>query len=790
MLVLLLLLLYQRSTIGGNYNSYGSLKYLPDTESAYKCYHIPRSLTVDEVCQTRPNTRFIQLDDSCNDQLPDDLVISVAKVSGQTMKYSQYMGRYSWEGNFWGHPSYKKVNANQWFFWNNYASTDGWYLSSKPPCRKPASQGTQNGVSSCLRDYGDNSKASVTRRGAVIRFNSLPTEFTSQDSGDSSKSHVFKYSYNNLCDMANTEQHSQSSGPRVFSFNAEQPITDVRVEYSNSGGCMDASCTAASCHTYDNSVLAFVDGKGVAQTVPILVDGGGRNGDYSDDGAHLIENWEVLPYSVSRQVRQYYNNYPPNHPYWTYSNGSPAYPHTTLIFTLVKPNQCNCENGIPATGSECENEGEAKCVSCHPNFLLSSSTCSSFVTEDRDALQSALVNMTTDRDRLQDWNRTLTVALVNMATDRDRLQDWNRTLTVASDNLREDKETLVVERDGLVVERDELVVERDELVVERDGLVVERDELTVDKSSLTAERNACEIAKTALETAKLALESTITTLRSGKSMLENNKTTLTEERDTLMTEKLALIVERDGLLADTSVLTTERDTCTSEKAVVDAVIQECTIDRSDLRGRLRLALLNSTTLQQKVEALQLTLEANRKERAENEKAEKDTGKKENEKAEKDKTDKTEKDNGGGGEKDKAENVQKQNDGAKSSTTLSTTTTTAPTVASSEAPTPSSIGGGEDVDLMGRCDELLVERTGLDSSSMMVFGFGFFVYVITLTLALLCFVANYVVRRMWAALRGTSADLQEKSVSVKIAPAVVHVQKQHSHSQARLLEKLG
>ena len=159
--------------------------------------------------------------------------------------------------------------------------------------------------------------------------------------------------------------------------------------------------------------------------------------------------------------------------------------------------------------------------------------------------------------------------------------------------------------------------------------------------------------------------------------------------------------------------------------------------------------------------MQLTLEANRKERAENKKAEKDTGKRDNEKAEKDKTDKT--------EKDKAENVQKQNDGAKSSTTLSTTTTTAPTVASSEAPTPSSIGGSEDVELMGKCDELLVERTGIDSSSMMVFGFGFFVYVITLTLALLCFVANYVVRIMWAALRGTSADLQEKPVSVKMHP---------------------
>ena len=330
-----------------------------------------------------------------------------------------------------------------------------------------------------------------------------------------------------------------------------------------------------------------------------------------------------------------------------------------------------------------------------------------------------------------------TVGFVGLTCDTE---DTSHVIQETSTKLEETKLMLNTTKDALR----EVITEINKLKEQNTTLTIERVVLQGEKNVLQGEKNLLQEEKNALQEAK-------NTLQEEKNTLQGEKTSLIVERDTLQGEKNTFVVEKTSL----------------------------TEDKFDLRGRLDVALLNSTTLQQQVEALRLTLADSKKKMAENEDAEKN---------------KIDKDKAADNDKDKVVNVKNKNDGAKSSTTTQTTsTTTTPTAATFTSPTPSSITSGET--LMEQCDDLLVERTGLDSSSMMVFGFGFFVYVISMTLALLCFVGNYVVRtrRKTALLQASTATAtataQHSGVSVKIAPAAAVVVEKHS-SQTRLMERLG
>ena len=154
---------------------------------------------------------------------------------------------------------------------------------------------------------------------------------------------------------------------------------------------------------------------------------------------NTIEDWEVFPDSKSVLVNQF--------------SGGTNFPPTQIIFTKITRNVCTCDNGIATTGDTCA-DGEVKCSSCYPNYLLSvDNLCTLFDS-------TALATLTTDRDTLQSNSDTLQNELNNMTTDRNNLQDYNRTLTRDRNTLHQEKNGLILQLEyvGILVHRGQIKV--------------------------------------------------------------------------------------------------------------------------------------------------------------------------------------------------------------------------------------------------------------------------------------------------------------------------------------------
>ena len=114
---------------------------------------------------------------------------------------------------------------------------------------------------------------------------------------------------------------------------------------------------------------------------------------------------------------------------------------------------------------------------------------------------------------------------------------------------------------------------------------------------------------------------------------------------------------------------------------------------------------------------------------------------------------------------------------------STTTTESPALLQPKAPaTPSSSATS-----CGfiECDAFLIQRTGFDSTTMMVFGFGFFIYAMVISLAVVVLVC---LRRR--ANNSFEKDLESFGVT-KVKPAVAKKKQSNQRkSNQRMLERLS
>ena len=314
----------------------------------------------------------------------------------------------------------------------------------------------------------------------------------------------------------------------------------------------------------------------------------------------------------------------------------------------------------------------------------------------------------------------------NSATEKSTLEVSVQSLTSERDTLQGEKTSLTSERDTLQGEKTSLTVERDTLQGEKTSLTSERDTLQGEKTSLTAERDTLQGEKTSLTSERDTLQGEKTSLTSERDTLQGEKTSLTDERDTL----------RDSLQGDTLALATERDDLKSER-------DDLMADKNDLmtkRDALKTSLDEEKTATKALEEEIVTL----KEKL-------------------------------------AASATAAPDSTSSDDSKGTTATTNDEISSSTSPssTTTSLHCG-----MTECDALLVAQTGLDSTSMVVFGFGFFVYVVVLTFAMVVFLLKRYMeqhKEQQKKKRG-GAKVQPKHLSAAAA--------NQSESQRRLAQQLN
>ena len=721
-------------TVDAGINSYGV-----EAISQSECYDFHKSYTIDEITIDRSDinwkvSRYVKMETECNVKIPYNLKVTAAGPLRDS--YLDYTGDYQFVEYYWRKPAYKK--GNKWlFFYDTRNGAVRWYFSSQGP------------------NQGDYDSTYDRLQGTVMKFNNPPVYGDNGFSEDTSTHHVLKYYYKSLADHVDCScPNSKCSNHevRTLPFDAILPITDVAIAYSESGGC---NAEDTSQHTFMDSSLTFVDGDGTAQTI-VITDNNGA--------AHLIEDWEVFPDSKSVLVNQF--------------SGGTNFPPTQIIFTKITRNVCTCDNGIATTGDTCA-DGEVKCSSCYPNYLLSvDNLCTLFDS-------TALATLTTDRDTLQSNSDTLQNELNNMTTDRNNLQDYNRTLT-------RDRNTLHQEKNGLILQ-----------------LETSESEKTILDSTITTLGND----KSDLENEKLVLEGTITTLENDKRILGNNKTklledksTLKSERDTCRSEKsqqlqdqtdalascnsLKAVVEgaRDALTSQLSSVTAVKDQCIQDKTqqLQDQIavlvtcntlknesiadLASCKKEKSDCSDNKTKLLAENILLQERlIEAkknisatnLLLTTANFELEKIQNELAT-EKAKNKNEDNESNESNESKKNN-----ENNENNIQTNGDNI--------------------IPLVTAPSSSNEQTLMEKCDALLVERVGFDSSFLMIVGFGFFIYIIVLSLILILIGCKKLYNKDRV---NRNEQTNEESGNVKIQPQNVKVTEQRRQARDRLVRKIS
>ena len=430
------------------------------------------------------------------------------------------------------------------------------------------------------------------------------------------------------------------------------------------------------------------------------------------------------------------------------------------VFVYGMKNLCRCANGTPNTGSACKTNGAESCAACDSGVPLKfeGASCPS-ILETRTTnlallnhVNTSLVEKSIQLQRQNEDNalvsnelREMNASRVDCVTQLNTVVEEKTTLIATVNVLTGDKETLENMLQGnqsastikwnalnttahnLTLQLAQQVQQRTECLVERDQCVAEKTAVSVGFTNLTlqlaAERVNCSLAKNRLVNEHATIvEGKNNTVVELQHQLKELARQVTEKED-----------EKTNLKNEKATLENEKAMLENEKAMLDEHFQTTVQEKNT----------TIVDLQKQLKELERQLAVE----------------KENEE-----------------EKEETRTTM-------ASTSTSTTTTESPALLQPKAPaTPSSSATS-----CGfiECDAFLIQRTGFDSTTMMVFGFGFFIYAMVISLAVVILACL-----RWKENTSFEKDLESFGVT-KVKPTVAKKkQSNQKKSNQRMLERLS